>query len=179
MEPLERFVLQHRSVGRDEFMRAHPFPVLLVRVPKGFAPDFGEFGTLSAVSERPFESDPNDMRLASKMEGLSVLIITKSALNPPRDPVVLGRSHENDVVLPHKTVSRVHARFEKKDDGTLFVTDLGSRNGTCVNDVRLEAQRPVQLNSGDAAKFGAAATTFYLADSFAGYLGELLDTSSG
>jgi ABC-type multidrug transport system ATPase subunit/pSer/pThr/pTyr-binding forkhead associated (FHA) protein len=49
--------------------------------------------------------------------------------------VTIGRAEENDLVLDHPQVSRRHARVEW--DGKDFVlTDLGSTNGTFVNDAR-------------------------------------------
>lgn len=47
--------------------------------------------------------------------------------------VVIGRGSDCDVVLPDQTtVSRKHASIEMKE-GRIFITDLGSMNGTYVN----------------------------------------------
>jgi ABC transport system ATP-binding/permease protein len=68
----------------------------------------------------------------------------------------IGRSQDNDVVLPDQTVSRKHARITKSENGYLL-TDLGSFNGTFVND------RPVReapLNHKDRIKIGLNEITF-------------------
>jgi pSer/pThr/pTyr-binding forkhead associated (FHA) protein len=63
-------------------------------------------------------------------------------------PVIVGRSDEADIQLVHPLVSRRHAELNLGDDGSFVVTDLGSRNGTILNDAMLEnASRSV---SGEA-----------------------------
>lgn len=49
-------------------------------------------------------------------------------------------------------ISRVHCRFGK-EDGQIFIIDLGSRNGTLVNDVALAANMPVPIQRGDRISF--------------------------
>jgi transcriptional regulator with PAS, ATPase and Fis domain len=50
--------------------------------------------------------------------------------------VVVGASSEATIVLRDSTVSRLHAELAPQDDG-LWVRDLGSKNGTFVNGVRV------------------------------------------
>jgi predicted component of type VI protein secretion system len=50
-------------------------------------------------------------------------------------------------------VSREHAMFEVTSD-SLYVQDLGSRNGTEVNGKRLNAHEPYQLKNGELVKIG-------------------------
>ena len=49
-----------------------------------------------------------------------------------KDEVSLGRGEENDLVIPHASVSRTHARLMRRDGG-YELTDLNSTNGTYVN----------------------------------------------
>src|SRR5204863_449996 len=44
-----------------------------------------------------------------------------------------GRSADSDVFLDDVTVSRKHAIFERRADGSWFIRDVGSLNGTYVN----------------------------------------------
>jgi hypothetical protein len=48
-------------------------------------------------------------------------------------PVSLGRSLDNDVVIDHPRVSRHHVQLRQRD-GLWWLIDLGSANGTAVND---------------------------------------------
>jgi hypothetical protein len=67
-------------------------------------------------------------------------------------PLTVGRGGQNDLVLEGDTfASARHARVEARRDG-VWVTDLGSTNGTYVNGARVEgAQR---LAAGDVLRVG-------------------------
>ena len=71
----------------------------------------------------------------------------------------IGRSLDNDFVIDAPDVSRHHAILELQDQ-RLRVVDLGSLNGTFVN------QRQVQswalVNSGDTLTFGLVTTQVFV-----------------
>jgi DNA-binding NtrC family response regulator len=56
------------------------------------------------------------------------------------ESIELGRDPECGIPVDQTTASRRHARIGI-EDGVLFVEDLGSRNGTWVNDRRLRKER--------------------------------------
>lgn len=62
----------------------------------------------------------------------------------------IGRESTNDVVLDRDSVSRRHARIALRN-GERVLVDLGSTNGTYVNDRQIEEHR---LRSGDQLKVG-------------------------
>ncbi|MEN8150240.1 MAG: FHA domain-containing protein [Planctomycetota bacterium] len=69
------------------------------------------------------------------------LLIKDTVLSDRRLPlpgrvVVLGRSLDVDVPIPHVSVSRRHALIEMQDGGFLL-SDLGSSNGTFVGEGRI------------------------------------------
>lgn len=70
----------------------------------------------------------------------------------PGDTTV-GRTPETDIHLEHPDVSRAHAAFST-EGGRLTVRDLRSTNGTWVNDRRIAAEEPVELDVGDVVTFG-------------------------
>ncbi|MDX9856645.1 MAG: SpoIIE family protein phosphatase [candidate division Zixibacteria bacterium] len=81
-------------------------------------------------------------------------------LSPGR--FLVGRKSDCDICVPNGTVSRRHAEVEVDAAGKqVFVTDLGSHNGTTVNQVRVSAR--TELKSGDQIAFGS--TEFRLSDS--------------
>jgi transcriptional regulator with GAF, ATPase, and Fis domain len=51
---------------------------------------------------------------------------------------VLGAAPGVDLVIPEPTISRIHAELDPRENG-LWVRDLGSRNGTFVDGVRVES----------------------------------------
>ena len=71
--------------------------------------------------------------------------------------VRIGRSRDNDLVLPEgqATSSGHHAESTFKD-GRWWIADLGSTNGTYVNDERLAAGERRGLSRGDRLGFGGA-----------------------
>jgi hypothetical protein len=72
------------------------------------------------------------------------------------DAVVIGRLPECEVVLSDSNVSRRHAELRRKGDG-IFVTDLGSTNGTRVNGAPIREQL---LASGDEISVGSTRLIF-------------------
>lgn len=74
-----------------------------------------------------------------------------------RDELTVGRSDSNDVVLDDKLVSRLHAIFMRRGD-VVLVEDLGSNNGTYVQDERLHAIR--QLHDGQTVTIGNSRIVF-------------------
>ncbi|MCH2136260.1 MAG: sigma-70 family RNA polymerase sigma factor [Phycisphaerales bacterium] len=71
-----------------------------------------------------------------------------------RSEVSLGRSSDCEIVLPDPAVSRKHAALVLQEDGTLGVRDLGSRAGTTVNLVRVDADEVVRLTDRDLVGIG-------------------------
>ena len=54
----------------------------------------------------------------------------------------VGRSRKCHVTIPDESISREHLKIEVKKDGDAVVTDLGSSNGTYINDKRMTANIP-------------------------------------
>jgi phage tail-like protein len=67
--------------------------------------------------------------------------------------VQAGRTGDNDLVLGHAQISRRHMRLYVQGDA-VFVEDLGSSNGTRVNEERLEPNTPRALRIGDTVSLG-------------------------
>ncbi len=80
------------------------------------------------------------------------------ALHPGE--TLVGRSEECTICLDDERLSRVHAKFVL-ERGEVTVFDLGSRNGTYVNDVRLKGQ--VVLHSGDRIRMGQTVMRYSVA----------------
>lgn len=65
-----------------------------------------------------------------------------------QEVIILGRSPKCDVVLGSSTVSRQHAQIIVKH-GVVEIQDLGSGNGTFVNQSHIENGQRVPLKAGD------------------------------
>ena len=70
--------------------------------------------------------------------------------------IIIGRSKDNNLILSDKTVSRHHAEIVKTKEGYLL-TDLGSYNGTKVNEKSVQS---VLLKHNDKIRIGLTGLTF-------------------
>ncbi|MCB0325402.1 MAG: FHA domain-containing protein, partial [Bdellovibrionales bacterium] len=73
--------------------------------------------------------------------------------------ITLGRYPENDVVLDKPEVSGVHARLRVQEvdsgqDPVLYITDLGSSNGTLVENNSLAAQTEIEMHPNERIIIG-------------------------
>jgi diguanylate cyclase (GGDEF)-like protein len=98
---------------------------------------------ISKIADRPVDSDA------------ALVVICGPELGRKYDlrsfPVVIGRATTVDVQVDQESISRTHAELRNQGDHVLLV-DLGSTNGTFVNDERVEA--PYTLRNGDLLKIG-------------------------
>ena len=67
-------------------------------------------------------------------------------------PTTIGRNAELEVHVEDESVSRNHCQLFRNADGALCVRDLGSKNGTYVNDFRVNH---AILQSNDVLQLGS------------------------
>jgi len=73
-------------------------------------------------------------------------------------PLTVGRGAQNDVSIEgDEFASARHVRVEPRRDG-VWVSDVGSTNGTYVNGVRID--RPRKLAQGDVVRVGETELRF-------------------
>jgi DNA-binding response OmpR family regulator len=74
------------------------------------------------------------------------------------ETITIGRAVENDIVITSKRVSREHARV-RRDGWKAILEDMGSTNGTFLNDERLLAS--TELHDKDRIKIGDVVLVFH------------------
>ncbi|MFO0891330.1 MAG: GGDEF domain-containing protein [Isosphaeraceae bacterium] len=74
----------------------------------------------------------------------------------------LGRSAENTFQIHDHTVSRRHAVIWVDGDGSAWITDVGSSNGTFVDGRRLPLHTPIRVNDGGRIQLGSATLLKFL-----------------
>ena len=79
-----------------------------------------------------------------------------STLVIPGDDVTVGRSAENDIVIPESTVSARHARIQRTPEGWLL-TDFGDTNGIWIGVRRVTEHL---LTAGQLFRIGGVALEF-------------------
>lgn len=68
----------------------------------------------------------------------------------PKNEITIGRATTCDLVLTDPGVSRMHAKLARSEGG-FVVSDLGSKNGTIIDDRRIRSQ---EIAFGDAVQIG-------------------------
>jgi len=129
-----------RTLGADAFRRSCRAGVLL------------HFGSAHDAMQ-------GDIDLAQTAETTALAF----SLLPVDGAVRLGRSADNTVVVPSRTVSSQHAVIESNAAGGWDVVDLGSRNGTFVDDHRVWPGRACGLVDGVTLRLGSFHTTYMTA----------------
>ncbi|MGK5088589.1 GGDEF domain-containing protein [Bdellovibrionota bacterium FG-2] len=82
-----------------------------------------------------------------------------------QNEMFIGRDPAADISLSDQSISRKHARIEKKT-GKVILTDLGSSNGSFINDKRVTANTPMTLAKEDMVKLGNFILKFLPAGEF-------------
>ena len=94
------------------------------------------------------------------MAGRFLRQVRKSDRNPFQGHISVGRAANNDVVIVHPSVSKLHAHVlqdpaaNPNEPTSLRVIDVGSRNGTWVDDRRMVVDQPTPLVLGSRLRFG-------------------------
>lgn len=72
----------------------------------------------------------------------------KFTLDNPQQSFTIGRNPDNDIVLSELAVSGNHAVISRRDN-KWYLFDSNSRNGTYLNNIRIDARVEYPLNIGD------------------------------
>jgi len=88
----------------------------------------------------------------------SEILATGDEFTLDSTPLTVGRGGQNDVSIEgDEFASAHHLRVEPRRDG-VWVSDVGSTNGTFVNGVRIDAPR--KLETGDVVRVGETELRF-------------------
>jgi hypothetical protein len=150
---LNELVARAKRLGESAFVKANPGVFLVIRG-EGDTPTDAGIRTITARMEHP-RAAPTPEPVQFK-----VIAVKSSGASPFSDTVSLGRGPENDVVLRHPTVSKVHAFFSEIEPGVWTLSDQGSTNGTWVGGVRLKANDPRKLGPNEMLGFGQCHAAF-------------------
>jgi hypothetical protein len=162
------------ALGREDFLAAAAPAVLLRERARRPDPEPGDhpLGTTTRTLARPAaetvdERTPRGTVPEAEME-LYPLAKKPGASFPDR--ITIGRTPNNDVVIEDPSVSRLHA-YVRQADGWV-IADAGSKNGSWLDDARLEPRREAALSVGAVLRLGDIALTFYRSDDLFDLLGD-------
>lgn len=116
----------------------------------GYVQKFG-VGFLRAI-DRALKMNPKD-RPQSVAEWISEMGLANCAISgtseETRQTYVIGRSQESDVVINDSSTSKNHAELSSDHMGQVYITDLGSANGTRINHPDSKITEPYVLKETD------------------------------
>lgn len=145
------------SVGKGSF--------LLVEVPEEWDDDIGFNTSVRTIPDvDAILSTPDD----SMEPGFFLAKIEKSSRADWVRWVTLGRARNNDIVLRHSSISKLHAQIHVdpnapgacRDAPAYFIIDANSANGTQVNGKPQHRGEPTPLSPGDEVVLGDLMCTF-------------------
>lgn len=164
---LDEFRIRHKEMPRAGFLARFFDPFLLVSVT---AP--GQAG-LPAERRRKSTIYTNDRSNGPAMVTfVNAVAKREGRMDDPR--VTVGRGEDNDIVIPHPSVSRVHAFIAEDTPQAYTILDGGSSYGTSLNGEDIRPNKPYDLHSGDTLVFGRSARcTFLSPEAFFDFLNAL------
>jgi septum formation topological specificity factor MinE len=108
--------------------------------------------------EKPSEESPISMSRNTACRRISLSSAAGRSyqidLNTEEAPACIGRSAGNAVRLDDASVSRLHSSLSLRGDGKVVIADVGSANGTYVNDQLLGQDEARPLQPGDIVRVG-------------------------
>ena len=114
----------------------------------------------------PFQGDPvtllQELQRAKEQEACLIIIRGKPQGHRyflTQDEMIIGRDHSAEISLADEGISRRHAKVARKG-GVVLLTDLGSANGTYLNERRMAPAHPVALAKEDMLRAGNSILKF-------------------
>jgi hypothetical protein len=114
---------------------------------------------------------PRDVDFSSGSLKKRAVPLKKSDRNVMLSKITVGRARNNDIVIRSKMISKLHGTFWK-DQGEWKLQDMGSRNGTTVNGLRIREKKTVTLRDGDLISLWEYMFEFVVPDRFSEMLAQ-------
>ncbi|MFH1130227.1 MAG: FHA domain-containing protein [Pseudomonadota bacterium] len=151
------YVGELQRMGLGQFKMRNRVPVL---IGIGVVGHLGERNRLER--DRTLRSDTKDTDPLIYTASLAgrVWTIEREGVKKGSVAVKVGRSAENDIVVPEYSVSRKHCAFRFRIGG-IVVVDLGSTNGTRLRDQLLPPNKAFRVRDGDELILGRYKFEFF------------------
>jgi len=141
--PLEALVQVFRERGEEYFRKRYARPYLMVVGVPDIESDWLDPKT---VESQVIEKVPGDANAGQRR----VIPVVKTNRNAFASRITIGRAKNNDIVIRASKVSKLHAAILPADRSDRYeLMDMGSANGTRLNDVRLPPREAAPLVNND------------------------------
>jgi hypothetical protein len=171
-----RYLRETAGLTFSEFLKKHSHPVLLSSQDLDWT-EKTAFQFETVIIDQSSDQQANlSAKTASQVAETLVFEVKKQARGTPSNMICVGRTGNNDIVFANPTISKFHAYFAKSaDEDSYEIVDVGSTNGTRVNNQRLTAHQSQKLANGDRIEFGPAIEVIYFtAQGFYDFMQHLL-----
>jgi hypothetical protein len=167
---LHNFRARIKDLHKPSFLRIYPEPFLPFKL--GIIPgDSSGFGvdTKTFASQKTTDADPEGVK---RSPDIFVARVEKSGRNNHDGGITLGRGLDNDIVIPHPSVSKFHASFEwEAEEEAWRLWDRGASYGTTIQGIDVVRGSFRTIRSGDVILFaGSVQATFLSAADFYEYI---------
>ena len=147
----------------DEMLRAKP--EIAIRIMRKLSlrvreadEQLGSRAPVAAPAEPPATADPPATAgyMTHRASGLRLEVEAADSITVGRRDPVTGIQPSVDLtgLDQERSVSRRHAKLERRGRRLYLVEDLGTTNGTFVNGERIAPGEPVEVATGDLLRFG-------------------------
>jgi hypothetical protein len=147
------------ALGREEFLAAAA-PGAFVRYPSRVLVGLPSLD-LTVAPDQTMEVASAGSRVEAEIELEVFPLVKKPGASFP-DRITIGRTHNNDIAIVDHSVSRLHAYVRQQGPGWV-VADAGSKNGSWLRGIALEARREQALPSRVVLRLGEVDLTFFVA----------------
>lgn len=168
-QDIEPYRQEAKKQEREAFEKIVPYPFLLyVR---------SQLWDKSIVFSQQMDGDPGATCMA-KYEyyegGHTFLHPVRKRQTDPRNPgIILGRSTQQDIIVPVSSVSNMHLTFfpPLPNERLWTIVDNGSSNGTWINDDKLYPHVRRSIQDGEYLRLGGNLIAWFL---YPGHLWQIL-----
>lgn len=150
---MQDFVRKHSKLEKPDFLRFFPHPFLL-QLAHLQSKDQDEYFTMAADSRV-------DVPKQSDYLLCPLFLIKKTESASFQRMIMVGRTKNNDIVLPFSVVSKFHCHFGQVRE-QWYIEDSGSSNGTFIRGRQIEPNQREALDGCMEISFGKSLAFLYM-----------------
>lgn len=161
LEPLSAWMSRSEKPA-DAFLSTYPDPAI-VCFDNAVLEILDKPSALRTIGDAQLKTEMEEKRTGIKLSKLTPYCQVLY-LQGPRANYTIGRSKNNDIVIPRQEVSKLHAMIMRFEDNTVKIKDV-STNGTLVNKIMLHNHER-ELTDKSIIEIAQTQMVFYTASSF-------------
>ncbi|MGD8254235.1 MAG: FHA domain-containing protein [Syntrophobacterales bacterium] len=172
---LAQYLASFEDLALSQFVAAYPNGFLVEKSERFLDKDVMFQFLTDVVEDEHVLEQLRQGTVRSAVLDARVIEITKRKDITEPDKITIGRSPDNDIVIYNKMVSRRHAYLQvSSEDQGCFLVDIGSSNGTFLNNNQITPLEKYQLTDADEISIGPKTKVlFFASKAFHAFLSEL------